>query len=129
MFVYQLHSISCLNTISIPFCAIYCTLSLNGLKNRGVEDIFIACTDNLARFDAAIHAAFSQTEIQNCILHPLRNSSRDVSYKDVKALMANLKAVYAAVDEQAWMPWTPLESARTGNIRESPSPGGQTGSI
>ena len=40
---------------------------LNGLKNRGVEDIFIACTDNLSGFDAAIHATFPQTEIQNCI--------------------------------------------------------------
>ena len=74
---------------------------LNGLKNRGVEDIFIACTDNLTGFDAAIHATFPQTEIQNCILHQLRNSSRYVSYKDLKALMADLKAVYAAVDEQA----------------------------
>ena len=70
---------------------------LNGLKNRGVEDIFIACTDNLTGFDAAIHATFPQTEIQNCIIHQLRN----VSYKDLKALMADLKAVYAAVDEQA----------------------------
>lgn len=40
---------------------------LNGLKNRGLEDIFIACTDNLTGFDAAIHATFPQTEIQNCI--------------------------------------------------------------
>ena len=69
--------------------------------SRGVEDIFIACTDNLTGFDAAIHASFPQTEIQNCILHQLRNSSRYVSYKDIRALMADLKAVYAAVDEQA----------------------------
>ena len=74
---------------------------LNGLKNRGVEDIFIACTDNLTGFDAAIHAVFPKTEIQNCIIHQLRNSSKYVSYKDLKALMADLKAVYAAVDEQA----------------------------
>ena len=72
---------------------------LNGLRNRGVEDIFIACTDNLTGFDAAIEAVFSQTEIQNCIIHQLRNSSKYVSYKDIKALMADLKAVYAAVDE------------------------------
>ena len=70
-------------------------------ENRGVEDIFIACTDNLTGFDAAIHATFPQTEIQNCIIHQLRNSSKYVSYKDLKALMADLKAVYAAVDEQA----------------------------
>ena len=72
---------------------------LNGLKNRGVEDIFIACTDNLTGFSAAIEAVFPKTEIQNCIIHQLRNSSKYVSYKDLKALMADLKAVYAAVDE------------------------------
>ena len=79
---------------------------LNGLKNRGVEDIFIACTDNLTGFSSAIEAVFPETEIQNwteiqnCIIHQLRNSSKYVSYKDLKALMADLKAVYAAVDEE-----------------------------
>jgi len=72
---------------------------LNGLKNRGVEDIFIACTDNLTGFSSAIEAVYPKTEIQNCIIHQLRNSSKYVSYKDLKALMADLKAVYAAVDE------------------------------
>lgn len=74
---------------------------LNGMKNRGVQDIFIACTDNLTGFSAAINAVFPQTDIQNCIVHQLRNSSKYVSYKDIKALMADLKAVYAAPDEQA----------------------------
>ena len=74
---------------------------LNGLKNRGIEDIFIACTDNLTGFSAAIEAVYPKTEIQNCIIHQLRNSSKYVSYKDIKALMADLKAVYAAVDEQS----------------------------
>ena len=77
------------------------TTVLNGLRNRGVEDIFIACTDNLTGFSAAIEAVFPKTEVQNCIIHQLRNSSRYVSYKDMKALMADLKAVYGAVDEQA----------------------------
>ena len=72
---------------------------LNSLKNRGVEDIFIACTDNLTGFSAAIEAVYPKTEIQNCIIHQLRNSSKYVSYEDLKALMADLKAVYAAVDE------------------------------
>ena len=49
---------------------------LNGLRNRGVEDIFIACTDNLTGFDTAIHAVFPETEIQNCMIHQLRNSSK-----------------------------------------------------
>ena len=79
----------------------YWTTVLNGLKNRGVEDIFIACTDNLTGFSAAIEAVFPKTEIQNCIIHQLRNSSKYVSYKDIKALMADLRSVYAAVDEPA----------------------------
>ena len=74
---------------------------LNSLKNRGVEDIFIACTDNLTGFSAAIEAVFPRTEVQNCIIHQLRSSSKYVSYKDIMALMADLKAVYAAVDEQS----------------------------
>ena len=74
---------------------------LNSLRNRGVADIFIACTDDLIGFDEAIRATFPQTEIQNCIVHQLRNSRKYVSYKDLKALMADLKAVYTAVDEPA----------------------------
>ena len=73
---------------------------LNNLKNRGVEGIFIACTDNLTGFTAAIEAVFPKTDIQNCIIHQLRNSSKYVSYKDLKALMADLKRVYTAVDEE-----------------------------
>ena len=72
---------------------------LNGLRNRGVEDIFIACTDNLNGFSDAIAAVYPKTDIQNCIIHQLRNSSKYVSYKDLKALMTDLKAVYAAPDE------------------------------
>ena len=77
----------------------YWATVLNSLRNRGVEDIFIACTDNLAGFSSAIEAVFPKTDIQNCIIHQLRNSSKYVSYKDLKALMADLKQVYAAVDE------------------------------
>ena len=69
--------------------------------SQDIEDIFIACTDNLTGFSAAIEAVYPKTEIQNCIIHQLRNSSKYVSYKDLKALMADLKAVYAAVDESA----------------------------
>ena len=74
---------------------------LNSLRNRGVEDIFIACTDNLTGFSAAIEAVFPRAEIQNRIVHQLRNSSKYVSYKDIKELMKDLKAVYGAVDEQS----------------------------
>ena len=79
----------------------YWATILNGLRNRGVQDILIACTDNLTVFAAAIEAVFPKTEIQNCIIHQIRNSTKYVSYKDLKALMADLKAVYAAVDETA----------------------------
>ena len=74
---------------------------LNNMRNRVVEDIFIACTDNLTGFSQAIEAVFPKTDIQNCIIHQLRNSSKYVSYKDIKALMAGLKKVYTAVDEEA----------------------------
>jgi transposase-like protein len=74
---------------------------LNGLKNRGVRDILITCVDGLTGFPSAIEAVFPQTEIQQCIIHQIRNTTRFVSYKDIKALMADLKGVYQAVDEQA----------------------------
>ena len=72
---------------------------LNSLRNRGVEDILIACTDNLRGFDLAINAVFPKTEIQSCVIHQLRNSGRYVSHKDIKELMKDLKAVYTAPDE------------------------------
>lgn len=74
---------------------------LNGLKNRGVEDILITCIDGLVGFPEAIAAVYPKTEIQQCIIHQIRNSTKYVSYKDIKALMADLKNVYAAVTEEA----------------------------
>lgn len=73
---------------------------MNSLKNRGLEDILIACVDGLTGFPAAIEAVYPKTEIQQCIIHQIRNTTKFVSYKDIKALMADLKRVYAAVDEQ-----------------------------
>lgn len=73
---------------------------MNGLKNRGVEDILIACVDGLSGFPQAIEAVYPQTEIQQCIIHQIRNSTKFVSYKDIKALMADLKLVYAAPTEE-----------------------------
>ena len=72
---------------------------MNGLKNRGVEDILIACVDGLTGFPAAIESVYPKTEIQQCIIHQIRNTTKYVSYKDIKELMADLKRVYAAVDE------------------------------
>jgi len=73
---------------------------MNGLKNRGLQDILIACVDGLTGFPAAIEAVYPKTEIQQCIIHQIRNTTKFVSYKDIKALMADLKKVYAAIDEQ-----------------------------
>ncbi len=82
----------------------------------------------LTGFDTAINAVFPKTEIQNCIIHQLRNSSKYFSYKDLKALMSDLKAVYAAVDEQVAL--DALETSRrtlTINIPRSQSYGGKLG--
>lgn len=73
---------------------------MNGIRNRGVEDILIACVDGLTGFTNAIEAVFPKTEIQQCVIHQIRNTTRFVSYKDIKFLMADLKKVYAAIDEQ-----------------------------
>ena len=73
---------------------------LNGLKNRGVEDILIACVDGLTGFPQAIEAVFPDTEIQQCIIHQIRNTTKSVSYKELKPLMADLKRVYAAPTEE-----------------------------
>jgi transposase-like protein len=87
---------------------------LSGLKNRGVEDILIACVDGLTGFPNAIEAAYPKTEIQQCIIHQIRNTTRFVSYKDIKALMSDLKAVYAAVDEGSAMGSLDLFEAKWG---------------
>lgn len=74
---------------------------LNSLKNRGVEDILITCVDGLTGFPQAIEAIYPKAEIQQCIIHQIRNTTKFVSYKDIKELMKDLKQVYAAVDEPA----------------------------
>lgn len=72
---------------------------MNGLKNRGIEDILIACVDGLTGFPNAIEAVFPKTEIQQCIIHQIRNTTKFVSYKDMKALMIDLKRIYTAPNE------------------------------
>ncbi len=76
--------------------ASFWTTVCNELKNRGVQDILIACRDNLSGFSTAISTVFPKTEQQLCIIHQIRNSTKYVSYKDVKAVMADLKLVYGA---------------------------------
>ncbi|MCY6485443.1 IS256 family transposase [Clostridium aestuarii] len=79
----------------------YWLLVLNELKNRGINDILIACVDGLNGFAEAIKAIYPNTEIQRCIIHQIRNSSKYVSYKDLKKFNADLKLVYTATTEEA----------------------------
>lgn len=72
---------------------------LNEIKNRGVEDIMIVSVDGLTGFGDAIHAVFPQAEIQRCIVHQIRYSTKFISYKDLKPFMADLKPVYRADTE------------------------------
>lgn len=69
---------------------------LTDLKNRGVEDVLIACVDGLSGFDDAIRAVFPQTEVQGCIVHQIRQSTKYVAQKDRKAFTADLKTIYQA---------------------------------
>ncbi len=75
---------------------------LTELKNRGVEDIFIACLDGLKGFPEAINSVFPDTQVQLCIVHMVRNSLSYVPVKDKKFVAADLKTIYSAkTPEQA----------------------------
>ncbi|RPH29321.1 IS256 family transposase [Buttiauxella warmboldiae] len=74
---------------------------LTELKNRGLNDILIACVDGLKGFPDAINAVYPQARIQLCIVHMVRNSLRFVSWKDYKAVTRDLKAIYQAPTEEA----------------------------
>jgi putative transposase len=74
---------------------------LTDLKARGVEDILIACTDNLKGFTDAIKSSYPKTLTQLCVVHQIRNSCRYVVWKDKKEFVTDLKAVYAAPNEDA----------------------------
>ena len=66
------------------------------LKNRGLQDVFIACVDGLKGFPDAIATVFPKTQIQLCIVHLVRNSLAYVSYKHRKEVVADLKTIYTA---------------------------------
>lgn len=72
---------------------------MNEMKNRGVRDILIASVDGLSGFPEAIRAVYPHTEIQRCIVHQIRNSTKYISYKDLKAFTADLKPIYKAATE------------------------------
>lgn len=69
------------------------------LKNRGVEKIYVACVDGLKGFPEAINSVFPKTIVQLCIVHMVRNSTKYVSYKDLKSVTADLKRIYTAINE------------------------------
>ena len=76
---------------------------MNDFKNRGIKDVYVFCVDGLSGFRDAINAAFPKSQIHRCIIHQFRSSTRYVSYKDIKAVMADLKKVYQAINEDEAM--------------------------
>ena len=74
---------------------------ITDLKNRGVEDILIACVDGLTGFSDALHAVYPQVDIQRCITHQIRNSLRFVSWKDKDIFAKDLRTIYQAPNEKA----------------------------
>ncbi len=75
----------------------------NELKNRGVEDILIACIDGLKGFPDAIRTVFPETKVQLCVIHQIRNTMKYVGYRDSKEFMRDLKRVYGAESEEIAM--------------------------
>lgn len=73
---------------------------LTEIKNRGTEDILIACTDNLKGLSESISAVFPKSEHQLCIVHQIRNSLKYVSYKDRKFVVQDLKPIYKSATEE-----------------------------
>lgn len=69
---------------------------LNDLKNRGVKDMLIACVDGLKGFPEAIQAVFPQTEVQLCIVHLIRSSTKQVAWKERKEVSRDLRSIYSA---------------------------------
>lgn len=70
---------------------------LNDLKSRGVLDVYLFCTDGLCGMMEAIQAVYPQSRLQRCIVHQIRSSTRFVSWKDIKQVVADLKKIYTAV--------------------------------
>jgi transposase-like protein len=71
------------------------------LQTRGVEDIFLACIDGLTGFKDAIQAVFPHTHIQRCVIHQVRHRLTYIAWKDRKAFVADLKAIYQASTREA----------------------------
>ena len=76
---------------------------MNDLKNRGIQDVYVFCVDGLTGFREAIGAAFPKSQVQRCIVHQIRSSTKYVNWKDMKEVMADLKKVYEAINEDEAM--------------------------
>jgi transposase-like protein len=81
---------------------------ITDLQSRGVKDILIACMDGLTGFKEAVLVVFPKTDIQRCIIHQIRNSLKYISWRDQKAFIVDLKAIYQA----------PTREAAEGNLRK-----------
>jgi len=84
---------------------------LTEIKNRGVEDIIIASIDGLTGFSDAIKTVFPQTEIQQCIVHAIRNAVKHIPHKHKEKFCRDLKSVYSAPTEEAGL--AALEAMKT----------------
>ena len=73
---------------------------LTDLQNRGIEDILIACIDNLSGFADAIESVFPETTVQLCVIHQIRNSCKYIGSKHQKEFLKDLKLVYKAVNKE-----------------------------
>ncbi|MDR2781404.1 MAG: IS256 family transposase, partial [Holosporaceae bacterium] len=76
---------------------------MNDLKARGIQQVLIFCTDNLKGLNNAIKSCFLESDHQKCIVHQIRNSVKHVSYKDLKEICSDLKAIYTAPTADAGM--------------------------
>ena len=76
---------------------------LSDLKSRGVRDILFAYMDGLTGFPEAVRAVFPQTKVQLCIVHMVKNSTKFVSYKDLKVVCRDLKKIYGSANEEEAM--------------------------
>lgn len=75
-------------------------LILQDLKKRGVKDVLVMCTDNLAGFSGVINEEFPSTVVQKCIVHQVRNSVKYVDEKDKKKVSSDLRKIYTSVSEE-----------------------------
>lgn len=86
---------------------------MNGIKARGTNDILVSVVDGLKGFPESITAAFLETVVQTCIVHPIRYSMQFAFWKECKAVAAALKLIYRAEDRNRSRPCGSADPART----------------